>query len=63
MGDNRTIDVDLRELATILAALRYMQRDMVEEGDQWEPGDISTNGGILTPLTVEDIDALCERIN
>lgn len=51
-----------RETATILAALRYWQR--------WEgfltgcaENAIATDGGEIEPLTAEEIDALCERLN
>ena len=48
------------ELATVLAALRYWQRHRPSNP---ELHDIATDGGTLTPLDAEDIDALCERIN
>lgn len=50
-----------RELATILAALRYWQHDLAENED----GPISPEhfGDSTTPLTVEEIDTLCERLN
>jgi hypothetical protein len=55
-----------RITATILAALRHFQRDLIREGD-WiahDILDIATSGGTLEPLTAEEIDALCEsRIN
>ncbi len=51
-----------RELATVLAALRYWQQDLAaneDEGpilpDHFEEG--------LAPLTVAEIDDLCERLN
>jgi hypothetical protein len=54
-----------RITATILAALRHFQRDLMREGD-WiahDILDIATSGGTLEPLTAEEIDALCEAIN
>lgn len=48
-----------RELATILAALRYWQQDLAENPD----GPISEHFEEATPLTVEEIDELCERLN
>ena len=56
---------DSRELATILAALRYWQRN-VEQGnagtdDEFEP--IASDDGALVPLTPGDIDALCARLS
>ena len=49
-----------RELATVLAALRYWQRKL-PIGAKPE-ADIATDGGI-EPLSAEEIDALCEKIN
>jgi len=48
-----------RELATILASLRYWQRDLAAN----EEGPISEHFNEHTPLTVDEIDELCERIN
>jgi len=51
-----------RELATILAALRYWQRDLAADEDD---GPISPEhfDARVTPLTVEQIDDLCEGLN
>ena len=51
------IEIDDRELATILAALRCY----TEFGCSAE--DIATNGGEFEPLDDEEIDALCEEMN
>ena len=50
-----------RELATVLAALRYWQQDLAEDDD----GPISSEHFDLTitPLSVEEIDELCQRLN
>lgn len=48
-----------RELATILAALRYWQQDLAANSD----GPISEHFAETTPLTVAEIDNLCERLN
>jgi hypothetical protein len=48
-----------RELATVLVALRYFQQDLAAN----EEGPISEHFHEHTPLTVEEIDELCERIN
>lgn len=61
IGDT-SVTLSYREHATMLAALRYYQRDMADDHD-WLHGDIATDGGTLDPLTVEEIDDLCERIN
>lgn len=50
-----------RELATVLAGLRYWQRLGVGEGGPEE--DIATDGGSIEPLNEVEIDALCERLN
>jgi hypothetical protein len=63
------LQVDAREFATILAALRYWQRDGLatdEQGDLAAPGpenDVATDGGTHEPLDLEEIDELCERLN
>lgn len=53
-----------RELATVLAALRFWQNGGMR-GASCDDGidDIATNGGALEPLNVDEIDALCERLN
>lgn len=50
-----------RETATILAALRYWQREGFHScGHEHE---IASDGGTIEPLTGDEIDALCERMN
>lgn len=57
--------LDARELATVLAALRFWQsRETVFASHVSEPlEEIATDGGTLLPLTVEEIDDLYERLN
>ncbi len=50
-----------RELATVLAALRFWQANM--EDDEREESTIATDSGLLTPLTDNEIDTLCEALN
>jgi hypothetical protein len=50
-----------RELATVLAALRYWQRVGIIAG--YAEHDIATDGDTHLPLTTDEIDALCERLN
>lgn len=50
-----------REHATVLAALRFWQREGRASGGHEH--DIADNGGKLKPLGVGEIDALCERLN
>jgi hypothetical protein len=50
-----------RDLGTILAALRYWQREGLHSGGAEH--DIASDGGGLFPLDAEEIDELCERIN
>jgi hypothetical protein len=52
--------LDDRELATILAALRYWQRNDAAQGPE---SCIATNMGAFPPLGDEEIDMLCEQIN
>jgi hypothetical protein len=56
-----TLPLTDREHATVLAALRFWQR-MPSELSEPE-NDIATNGDEHAALTLEEIDALCERIN
>jgi hypothetical protein len=51
-----------RELATILAALRYWAR-MTRSGTPSEEYAVATDFGTLKTLTSDQIDRLCERIN
>lgn len=55
---------DNREIATILAALRYWQ--LAQNSASRIPiaiDDISTDFGELEPLGKEEIDGLCMKIN
>ena len=47
-----------RELATVLAALRFWQDEMAQVEGCYPEHFLGT-----TPLTPEEIDVLCERIN
>ena len=55
------INLSSRELATVLAALRYWQRAGVMSC--WYEKEIATNGGEFDEMTATQIDDLCERIN
>lgn len=49
-----------RELATILGALRHWQHDLAEN----EEAPISEHfDDAITPLSIDEIDALCQRLN
>jgi hypothetical protein len=49
------------ETATVLAALRYWQREgLTSSGHEI---DIASNGDTLEPMTTDEIDELCERLN
>ena len=50
-----------RELATVLAALRYWQREGLISGGHEQ--DIASDGETIKPLSAEEIDALCEELN
>ena len=62
-----------RELGTLLAALRFWQNhgppqpnglfNRLESGEQDPLDEIRTGSGRFTPLTAEEIDGLCERLN
>jgi len=60
------LDVSNRELATILAALRYHQAENLQGTDEIPDQairEIATDGGYIRPLSSREIDQLCERIN
>ena len=61
-----TLVVDRRELATILAALRFHQDENLQNriGIPDEViKDIATDGGSLRPLDLKAVNRLCEKIN
>lgn len=58
--------VDRRETATIIAALRFYQRNCLggpSTFTSYAESDIATDGGEIEPMTADEIDMLCERIN
>jgi len=58
--------VDGRQLATILAALRFHQDENLRVGPDIPDRaikDIATDSGSLKPLNFKDVSRLCERIN
>jgi hypothetical protein len=57
-----TIHMHKRELATVLAALRYWQQDLADNQDAGPISPVHFDDE-ATPLTVDEIDALCERLN
>ncbi len=56
-----TVKLDQREIATVLHALRETQREIQNGEDLSEKLHFAVDG--IKPLTVKEIDALCERIN
>jgi hypothetical protein len=60
-GVRVTIRLSGRELATVLAALRYWQRALART--RGEAPVLDHFDGKDTPLTAEEIDRLCERLN
>lgn len=50
-----------RELATVLAALRLWQRQLAREGSAFADG--SPHFVDEVPLSVAEIDTLCDRLN
>lgn len=58
------IEVNDREFHTILAALRWWQEGGASEcSHDGMIDEIVSNGGEVEPLTVDEVDVLCERIN
>jgi len=65
-AEGSRLDLDGRELATVLAALRYYQAENLQGGADVADeavATVATDGGRLQPLTRDEIDALCERLN
>ncbi|MCY2928030.1 MAG: hypothetical protein NTV86_00770 [Planctomycetota bacterium] len=67
-----TLRINRRELATILAALRYHQDENLQSGRGGKGGksipdqfirQIATDGDVLTPLDFREVDRLCCRLN
>ena len=56
----RVSELDSRELGTVLAALRYWQRQGCPDGPELR--EIASDND-MKPLDLEEIDALCERLN
>ncbi len=53
-----------RELATVLAALRYWQQDLdAQEPNDEESGPISPHFDEHEPLSSKEVDELCQRLN
>jgi len=64
--DSITLRVSRRELATILAALRFHRDENLQGGrdiaDQFIK-EIATDGGLFKPLNSQEVSKLCERLN
>ncbi|MCY2926152.1 MAG: hypothetical protein NT031_12060 [Planctomycetota bacterium] len=67
-----TLRASRRELATILAALRFHQDENLQGGRGGKGGQnildqfirqIATDGGVLTSLDFREVDRLCRRLN
>jgi len=64
--ENVTLRVSRRELATILAALRFHQDENLQGGCEIPDQavlEIATDCGQLKPLAFEEVANLCERLN
>lgn len=60
-GSSRNPSVSDREAATVLAALRYWQRQgLLSSGHEQ---DVAEDAGRFAALSASEIDSLCERIN
>ena len=61
-----SVRVDRRELATLLAALRFHQAENLQSGTRIADvfiANIASDGGRFKPLSHTEIDALCRRLN
>ena len=64
--NQKALSVDDRQLATILAALRFHQAENLQGGAGIADRairEIATDGGRLETMGFEDVDQLCERLN
>lgn len=62
------MELDIRELSAVLAGLRILQLEMEFGSPTYHsmmPAllNILSNKDTLVPLTLEEIDELCERLN
>jgi hypothetical protein len=57
------LEMEPRETATVLAALRFYQEALTAGTIPLHLMDVLTNTNELVPLTASEIDALCERLN
>jgi hypothetical protein len=55
------MNLNIRETATVLAALRYWQREGLMSGGYEH--DIASNNDTEEPLAEGEIESLCERLN
>ena len=64
--DALNLRIDRRELATILAALRFHQDENLQGGRDIPDSflkEIATDGGRVKPLNFEEVNDLCQRLN
>ena len=57
------LSITSRELATILAALRYWQANDLSAATEAPEHDVASNSGEFEPLGNDEIDTLCEQLN
>ena len=65
-NDAITLRMTQRELATILAALRFHQEENLQGGLNIPTPfiqEIATDGGLFKPLSFEEVASLCQRLN
>jgi hypothetical protein len=64
LKQGRKMAMNHRELSTVLAALHYWQRTIIDYGGPVGPeSDIADDGGSIVALTADEITSLCERLN
>ena len=65
-NDAIALRITRRQLATILAALRFHQDENLQAGgdipDQ-SIREIATDGGSIKPLDFDEVEKLCEKLN
>jgi len=64
--DRVIVQMDRRELATILGALRFHQAENLQGSGQIPDQsilDVASDGGTLKPLSHAEVDRLCQKLN
>lgn len=58
-----TTSLTPQQLAAVLAGLRLLQRDLIENVETSHVDEVLTDGGSFERITSDEVDDLCELIN